>query len=172
MPPKNCLTTTIATKAPIGIIHKGSVDGKLKASKSPVTTALKSLIVLSRLRIFLVMYSNSTQETTLIIFMGIDYISGVIVAGVFHKSTKTETGGLNSLIGWKGRFKKGLTLAIVLVAHRLDLLIGTNYIRDAVIIALCANELISIIENAGLIGIPIPTVITKAIEVLKSEEKL
>ena len=99
--------------------------------------------------------------------MGIDYISGVIVAGVFHKSTKTKTGGLNSLIGWKGLFKKGLTLAIVLVAHRLDLLIGTNYIRDAVIIAFCANELISIIENAGLIGIPIPTVITKAIEVLK-----
>ena len=109
----------------------------------------------------------SAALTTLIIFMGIDYISGVIVAGVFHKSTKTKTGGLNSLIGWKGLFKKGLTLAIVLVAHRLDLLIGTNYIRDAVIIAFCANELISIIENAGLIGIPIPTVITKAIEVLK-----
>ena len=109
----------------------------------------------------------SAALTTLIIFMGIDYISGVIVAGIFHKSTKTNSGGLNSLIGWKGLFKKGVTLAIVLVSHRLDMLIGTNYIRDAVIIAFCANELISIIENAGLMGIPIPTVITKAIEVLK-----
>ena len=111
----------------------------------------------------------SAALTTLIIFMGIDYISGVIVAGVFHKSTKSNTGGLNSLIGWKGLFRKGVTLAIVLVAYRLDLLIGTNYIRDAVIIAFCSNELISIIENAGLMGIPIPTPITKAIEVLKEK---
>lgn len=110
----------------------------------------------------------SAALTTLIIFMGIDYISGVIVAGIFHKSTKTNSGGLNSLIGWKGLFKKGVTLAIVLVSHRLDMLIGTNYIRDAVIIAFCANELISIIENAGLMGIPIPEPITKAIEVLKN----
>ena len=109
----------------------------------------------------------SAALTTLIIFMGTDYISGVIVAGIFHKSTKTNSGGLNSLIGWKGLFKKGVTLAIVLVSHRLDMLIGTNYIRDAVIIAFCANELISIIENAGLMGVPIPAVITKAIEVLK-----
>ena len=109
----------------------------------------------------------SAALTTLIIFMGTDYISGVIVAGIFHNSTKTKSGGLNSLIGWKGLFKKGVTLAIVLVSHRLDMLIGTNYIRDAVIIAFCANELISIIENAGLMGVPIPAVITKAIEVLK-----
>ena len=110
----------------------------------------------------------SAALTTLIIFMGTDYISGVIVAGIFHKSTKTNSGGLNSLIGWKGLFKKGVTLAIVLVSHRLDMLIGTNYIRDAVIIAFCANELISIIENAGLMGVPIPEPITKAIEVLKN----
>ena len=109
----------------------------------------------------------SAALTTLIIFMGIDYISGVIVAGIFHKSTKSTTGGLNSLIGWKGLFRKGITLSIVLVAHRLDLLIGTNYIRDAVVIAFCTNELISIIENAGLMGIPVPQSITKAIEVLK-----
>ena len=113
----------------------------------------------------------SAALTTLIIFMGIDYISGVIVAGIFHNSTKSTTGGLNSLIGWKGLFRKGVTLAIVLVSHRLDILIGTTYIRDAVIIAFCSNELISIIENAGLMGIPIPTPITKAIEVLKEKSQ-
>lgn len=109
--------------------------------------------------------------TTLIIFMAIDYASGIIVAGVFHKSSKSDTGGLNSHIGWQGICRKGITLAIVLIACRLDLLIGTTYIKDAVIIAFCANELISIVENAGLMGLPIPTVITKAIDVLKEKCK-
>ena len=107
--------------------------------------------------------------TTLIIFMAIDYVSGVIVAGVFHKSSKSDTGGLNSHIGWQGICRKGITLAIVLIACRLDLLIGTSYIKDAVIIAFCANELISIVENAGLMGLPIPNVIIKAIDVLKEK---
>lgn len=107
--------------------------------------------------------------TTLIIFMAIDYISGIVVAGVFHKSSKSDTGGLNSHIGWQGICRKGITLAIVLIACRLDLLIGTSYIKDAVIIAFCANELISIVENAGLMGLPIPDVIIKAIDVLKEK---
>lgn len=107
--------------------------------------------------------------TTLIIFMAIDYASGIIVAGVFHKSSKSDTGGLNSHIGWQGICRKGITLAIVLIACRLDLLIGTTYIKDAVIIAFCANELISIVENAGLMGLPIPNVIIKAIDVLKEK---
>ena len=107
--------------------------------------------------------------TTLIIFMAIDYASGIIVAGVFHKSSKSDTGGLNSHIGWQGICRKGITLAIVLVACRLDMLIGTSYIKDAVIIAFCANELISIVENAGLMGLPIPNVIIKAIDVLKEK---
>lgn len=105
--------------------------------------------------------------TTLIIVMGLDYITGIIVAGVFHKSGKSKSGRLESNAGWKGLIKKGVTLTIVLVAYRIDLLIGTQYIKDAVIIAFCANEIISIVENAGLMGIPVPEVIIKAIEVLK-----
>ena len=105
--------------------------------------------------------------TTLLIFMAIDYITGIIVATVFKKSGKSATGGLESRAGWKGLCKKGVTLVIVLVAYRLDLLIGTSYIKDAVVIAFCTNELISIIENAGLMGVPIPDTITKAIDVLK-----
>lgn len=103
---------------------------------------------------------------TLIIFMGIDYLTGLIVAGVFHKSGKTENGTLESRAGWKGLCKKGVTLLIVLVACRLDMVIGSTFIRDAVVIAFIANETISIVENAGLMGVPIPTVITKAIEIL------
>lgn len=106
---------------------------------------------------------------TLIIFMGIDYATGLIVAGVFHTSEKTENGALESRAGWKGLCRKGVTLLVVLVACRLDLAIGSNFIRDAVVIAFIANEAISIIENAGLMGVPIPAVITRAIEVLKKK---
>lgn len=106
---------------------------------------------------------------TLMIFMGIDYVTGLIVAGVFHKSAKTESGALESLAGWKGLCRKGVTLLVVLVAYRLDLVMGSSFIRDAVVIAFIVNETISIIENAGLMGVPVPSVIVKAIEVLKKK---
>lgn len=108
----------------------------------------------------------STGLVTLLIFMSIDYLSGLIVAGVFHNSPKTGTGTLESRAGWKGLCRKCMTLLFVLIAYRLDLELSTNYIRDAVIIGFMANELISIVENAGLMGIPLPSVITKAIDVL------
>lgn len=110
---------------------------------------------------------------TLLIFMAVDYISGLIVAGVFHNSKKTESGTLESRAGWKGLCRKAVTLLFVLVAYRLDLVIGVNYIRDAVIIGFIANELISIVENAGLMGIPLPAAIQNAIDILtkKSEDK-
>lgn len=104
--------------------------------------------------------------TTLVLAMAIDYASGLIVAGVFHKSKKTESGALESRTGWKGLCRKGMSLLIVLIGHRLDLAIGVNYIREAIIIGFIANETISIVENAGLMGLPLPAVITKAIDVL------
>ncbi|MFA9375603.1 MAG: holin family protein [Lachnotalea sp.] len=107
-----------------------------------------------------------TGLITLVIFMIVDYISGLIVAGVFHNSNKTDTGALESKAGWKGLCRKCMTFLFVMIAYRLDLAIGTNYIRDAVIIGFMANELISIVENAGLMGLPMPDVITKAIDIL------
>ena len=110
--------------------------------------------------------------TTLLIFMGIDYLTGLIVAGVFHRSSKSKTGALESRAGWKGLCRKGVVLLIVLVACRLDIMIQSNFIRDAVVIAFVTNETISIIENAGLMGVPIPSVIIKAIEVLKKKSEV
>lgn len=107
--------------------------------------------------------------TTLVIFMAIDYASGLIVAGVFHASKKTDSGTLESRAGWQGLCRKGMSLLIVLIGHRLDLAIGVNYIREAVIIGFMANETISIVENAGLMGLPLPSVITKAIDVLTAK---
>lgn len=108
-----------------------------------------------------------TAVVTLVIFMAIDYISGLAVAGVFHASRKTDSGALESRAGWKGLCKKAMTLLFVLVAHRLDMVIGTTYIRDAVVIAFVANELISIVENAGLMGVPMPAAIVNAIDILQ-----
>lgn len=113
----------------------------------------------------------SAGLTTLLIFMGIDYLTGLIVAGVFHRSPKSEGGALESRAGWKGLVRKGMTLLIVLIACRLDILLGVNYIRDAVVIAFVVNETLSIIENAGLMGVPVPATITKAIEMLKEESE-
>ena len=76
---------------------------------------------------------------------------------------------MESRAGWKGLVRKGMTLLIVLIACRLDVMLGVNYIRDAVVIAFVVNETLSIIENAGLMGVPIPAAITKAIEMLRDK---
>ena len=111
----------------------------------------------------------SAGLTTLLIFMGIDYLTGLIVAGVFHKSPKSEGGALESRAGWKGLVRKGVTLLIVLIACRLNIMLGVTYIRDTVVIAFIANEAISILENAGLMGVPSPSGVTKASELLKDK---
>ena len=116
------------------------------------------------------LYGGWTQGmTTLLMFMAIDYIMGLLVAGIWHKSKKTEDGRLESRAGWKGLVRKGVTMLIVLVAARLDMTIGTTVIRDAAVIGFIANEGISIIENAGLMGVPLPAVIVNALEVLKHQ---
>lgn len=102
-------------------------------------------------------------------FMATDYITGLIVAGVFKKSGKSENGALESRAGWKGLCRKGMTLVIVYISAQLDKLTGTSFTRDAIIIGYIANEAISIIENAGLMGLPVGKVITNAIDVLKKK---
>lgn len=106
---------------------------------------------------------------TLVIFMALDYVTGLIVAGVFKKSKKSPTGALESRAGFKGLCRKCLALLFVLIAYRLDLAIGINYVRTAVIIGFMSNELVSLVENAGLMGLQLPPVITKAIDILKGQ---
>ena len=113
----------------------------------------------------------TSAMTTLIIFMVIDYATGIIVAGVFHRSGKSKSGALESRAGFKGLCRKGMILLILLVACRLDLMLGTGYIKDCVCIAFVVNETLSIIENAGLMGVPIPQVLIQIItmyEITKS----
>ena len=107
---------------------------------------------------------------TLCIFMAVDYLSGLLCAGVFHASRKSETGALESRACFKGLVRKGMVLLIVLVAHRLDLVMEMSYLRDAVCIAFIASEAISITENAGLMGVPVPKPLLNAIDALQKRD--
>lgn len=110
-----------------------------------------------------------TALIALLVCMGVDYISGSVVALVFHNSNKTESGSYNSAYGLKGLCKKGLMLLFVLVAVQMDRLMGADYVRDAVCIGFCVNEVLSIVENLGLAGVPMPQAVTKALEQLQSK---
>ena len=109
--------------------------------------------------------------STLLIFMGIDYITGLAVAACFNKSPKTESGKLESKASFKGLLRKCMILLFVLIGTRLDLVMGASYVRDGICIAFMVNEVISITENAALMGIPLPDVLINAINVLKSRDK-
>lgn len=106
---------------------------------------------------------------TLLIMMGIDFVMGLLIAAIWKKSGKSESGTLNSVSAWKGLCRKGGSLFMVAVAHRLDVTMGTEYIKTAVTIAFIANEALSIMENYGIMGGPMPAVLKKAIEVLQSK---
>ena len=111
----------------------------------------------------------SEDLNTLLILMAVDFVMGLLIAAVWKKSGKSETGALNSISAWKGLIRKGASLLVVLVAHRLDVTLGMDYIRTGVIIAFITDETISIFENLGIMGIQLPPVITKAIDVLKNK---
>lgn len=113
----------------------------------------------------------NTPLAVLLACLALDYATGLIVAGIFHKSPKTASGGLESRAGWKGLFRKVATLFMVAVAHFVDVLLGTVYIRDAVVMAFCVNEILSLLENFGLMGLPIPKALANAVELLRKKEE-
>lgn len=100
--------------------------------------------------------------------MGVDFFTGVVTAAM-GKSKHTDSGGLSSKAGWFGLAKKVCTLLLIAVAVRMDILLSTTYIRDAVCISFCLNELLSIVENTSLMGVPFPPAIKKAIDVLQTK---
>ena len=100
----------------------------------------------------------------LLAFVVIDYITGVLAAG--------HQGELSSKVGFRGIGKKIAIFALVAVAHLIDTALGdANVIRDAAIFFYLANELLSIIENVGTIGVPIPEIFIKAVEIFKGKSQ-
>ena len=102
-------------------------------------------------------------------FMIMDYITGIAVAFVFHKSNKTNTGGASSTECYKGIVKKMCILALVGVSVAIDNMTGNHYIRSATIFFFLGNEGLSILENVGLMGMKYPGFIKKALEVIKEK---
>lgn len=100
----------------------------------------------------------------LVIAIALDYISGIIKAFI-----KKE---LSSKIGVKGILKKVGVLVVVALAVLIDKITGeSGAVRTLVIYYFVANEGLSIIENLGEAGLPIPDVIKKALKSLKNESK-
>ena len=108
---------------------------------------------------------------TLLLFMAADWITGLTVAGVFHRSPKSRNGALESRIGLKGLCRKGAMLLVVLIAYRLDLMAGLHgVLRTAAIGALVCNEALSVLENVGLMGVKYPEIINRVIRQLLGEK--
>lgn len=107
----------------------------------------------------------------LIICMIIDYLSGLVVAGIFHKSKKSENGALNSRSGLKGLCMKCMILFIIVAIVQVGKVLNVDWLRNATIIGFISNEFISIVENAGLMGMRLPKPVFKAIDILNDKEK-
>lgn len=113
--------------------------------------------------------------TALYVCIAVDYATGLAVATIFKNSPKTESGGAESNVGFKGIVKKAFILLIIAVVYQVDIVLGANgFLRNAAIIGFMSNECISLIENTGLMGIKLPPAVTNAIDILKkkSEEKV
>ena len=109
--------------------------------------------------------------TILAVMMGVDYVSGLIVAAT-GRSTKTDHGGLDSKVGFIGLAKKGFMALIVLVATLLDRAIGGEAMvfQTSLVCYYIANEGLSVLENASLLGVPFPAKIKRALEAMREKE--
>ena len=102
----------------------------------------------------------------LIVLMSIDFLSGLLLAVVFKKSKKTESGRLSSAAGIKGLSKKIFILFLIAMSQQLDIILTTSFIRDGAVISFIFMEGLSILENSTLAGLKVPSVIKNALEVL------
>ena len=110
-----------------------------------------------------------TAMILLVALMAADYITGVLVAAVWHRSNKSDSGGLDSKAGFKGLLKKGVILLLVWIGVLLDKALGAAYVRTAVILFFVGNEGLSLLENLGLMGVPYPAFLQQTLEALKED---
>lgn len=103
--------------------------------------------------------------------MCIDYLSGLCLAGIFKNSPKSPGGGLVSHEGFRGLCRKCAIIAIVWLSAAMDKALGTDFICGGVCISYLCNETLSITENLALMGVPMPTVIKNALDILGQREK-
>lgn len=112
-----------------------------------------------------------TSLKVLIIFMAIDYLTGILCALVWKKSPKSESGAFESKASLKGLIRKCAVLILVYIGALLDELTEQTIVRTAVIIFFIANDGFSIIENLGIMGVPMPDVVKNAFELLQMKKE-
>ena len=100
--------------------------------------------------------------------MAVDYITGLFV-GLLKKSTKSETGGLSSNIGFKGLVKKVGVLVMVWIGYQMDLTFNLEICKNMIVVGYLANEVISIVENLTLLGVIRVKAIDQVLEMLKNK---
>jgi len=105
----------------------------------------------------------------LVIMMICDYITGLLVAGLWHKSPKSDSGALDSKAGFKGIVRKVMILLLVWVAASMDRYLHVNFARVTVILFFVGNEGLSLLENIGLMGVPYPETMKNALEALRQQ---
>jgi len=105
----------------------------------------------------------------LVVLMAADYVTGVLVATVWHKSNKSESGTLDSKAGFKGLVKKGVIIVLVYVGILLDRALGVDYVKNAFVLFFCGNEGLSLLENIGLMGVKYPAQLQTMLEALRTE---
>ena len=110
----------------------------------------------------------------LVAVMSLDYMTGII-CGIMGVSEKTEHGHLASSAAFRGLLKKVLIIMVVLLAALLDkaVTMGAGVEFAAVTGATClwfiASEGISVLENVIKMGVPVPEILSKALELMKSK---
>ncbi|MFV0515768.1 MAG: holin family protein [Aminipila sp.] len=143
----------------------------LELKVTSIKTSVGTLIAVASTAISTLLGANAMAIKILIGCMVADYVTGLIVAGIFGKSPKTSKGCIESKESLKGLCRKCMMLVYVFVGASLDIVIGADYIATAIIFFFIANEVISLTENAGIMGLPVPPIISNAIEVLKKKSE-
>ena len=112
----------------------------------------------------------SALLTALAVLMVMDYATGVALAWR-GRSPKSQTGGVSSEAGFDGLLKKAFIIMIVLLATILDHALGTGSMvfQTATVCYYIANEGLSILENAALMGVPVPGAVERALEVFRKK---
>jgi len=110
--------------------------------------------------------------TTLIFIMAADYLTGLMIAGIWRRSPKSEGGALESRAGFKGLCRKIMILLAVLIGNQIDVsLHSPGVVRTIVILFFIGNEGISVVENFGIMGVPLPDIVRKSFEQLKAKSE-
>lgn len=110
-----------------------------------------------------------TAVTLLVVMMAADLVAGVAVAAVWKRSPNTKTGGLSSRAAFQGFTRKIAVMVLVCIGHLMDAVLGADYIRTATVCFFIGSEGLSLVENLGLMGVPLPGFLKKALEVLRDK---